>query len=46
MKKPQITNPKTQGSLKIQNSKGAQFSLEFDNWDFPGAWSLGFGISA
>src|ERR1700730_11967561 len=43
--KSQIPNPKSQEDLKGQNSNDRWRLLEFRNWDLPGAWVLGFGIS-
>jgi len=44
--KTQKTKLQTPKKLQIQSSKPAKMPqvLEFEVWDFSGAWCLGFGV--
>jgi len=45
MKAPK-TKLETPEKFQVQSSKAASLRqvLEFEIWDFPGAWCLGFGV--
>ena len=43
---PRDPNPRQISITQISNGRIGPVASEFEPWDFPGVWCLGFGISA